>query len=126
MSWRGDERRQHPRAGGGFWLELRGPETSNRVEVKDISESGVCCLADRPLPEMSRVILEILLPAHRSTARGTDGTTPVVRCQGAVVRCEPTVASERAGYEIAIYFTRLPERDRGEIRHYVAHRLRAN
>ena len=107
------ERRKHPRvtAGGEFFVQLRGPESARSLRVKDISVSGVCCQSEVPIPEMTRVYMEITLPADRQR----NGLP--VSADGAVVRCQPKAPSP--GYEVAIFFLQISDENRAAIARYV-------
>ncbi|MBI1851467.1 MAG: PilZ domain-containing protein [Planctomycetes bacterium] len=103
------ERRKAPRVQGDFFLQLHGPESDASVRVKDISTSGVCCIAPAALPELSRVHMEIRLP-HDSHKNGKP-----VTANGAVVRCEP----QASGFDVAIFFLEISEESRSAIARYV-------
>ncbi len=126
MTWQGDDRRREPRVAAGFQggltqdgrSDLHGPETADRVSVKDISASGVCCHSDHELPEMSLVRLELLLPGEE----GPLAEVPV-RCAGAVVRSEPIPESTYPSWEVALYFTEISDQDRDRIRAFVEREL---
>jgi PilZ domain-containing protein len=107
------ERRKAPRVAGDFILQLRGPESDQPVRVKDISTSGVCCIAPAALPEMSRVHLEIRLP------HDTNGNGKPLAAEGAVVRCEP----HASGFDVAIFFLEISSENRAAIARFVESRL---
>ncbi len=111
MSWEGSERRRHPRVRGDFGLAIHGPDSSAKFEIKDISASGICCIADSELDEMALVQLELLLDDDP------------VRCRGAVVRCEPLPDSKHPRYEVAVFFTEIDDDDRDRIVDYVERQL---
>ncbi len=113
--WKGSERRQHPRAAVAFDIELQGPDAFHRASVKDISASGVCYQSDTPMPEMSLVQIELVLP--------DDALQEAIRAQGAVVRCEPVPDDRLPSYEVAIFFTDLGDEDRRRIARYVDRKL---
>lgn len=111
MNWEGSDRRQHPRVRGDFILAVHGPDSSAKFEIKDVSASGICCLTDSELDEMTLVQLELLLDDDP------------VQCRGAVVRCEPIPDSKHPRYEVAIFFTEIRDNDRDRIAGYVEREL---
>jgi len=118
---RNRERRRAPRAPGGFMLAIATPLKRRAVPVKDISRSGVCCDLPFPIPVMTRVRIELELPA------GILPDTPTRRipCEGAVVRCEPVHRSGSGrAYDVAIFFLSIPTEGRAAIEEYVSSKLR--
>jgi hypothetical protein len=121
---RNADRRQFPRAEADFTLTLDGaPPDQAPILVRDISRAGVCCLLDQPVPIMTEVAMRLQVP-------GPDGSTAEVRCQGAVVRCEPhsepasaTSPEAAARFEVAIFFLQMDEADRDIIDDYVQAQL---
>jgi hypothetical protein len=131
------DQRAHPRTTGGFTLSLDLPSPESRgIRVKDISQAGVCCFLDEPIPIMTEVSLRLIIP-------GADNKSTEIECNGAVVRCDPpheSVAgapgtdcaadsanpSPRPGpFEVAIFFLDLDEPERGVIERYVRSRKTA-
>lgn len=122
------ERRQFPRADADFTLTMdTGLAGADPVPVKDISPAGVCCLLELPLPVMTEVAMRLQIPRQ-------DGTIVEVRCEGAVVRCDPSpeapAASEPASgdgpapnFEVAIFFLQVDSAGRDAIEEYVHARL---
>lgn len=115
MSFGGRERRRHPRVQGAFDLTLQGPESSERVRVKDISASGICCYTEKPMSEMSVVQLDLMLPHGEQTQSAC--------CKGAVVRCEPATDAKHPTYEVAIFFTELGDEARELLTGYVSSQI---
>jgi hypothetical protein len=113
------ERRKHKRAAGTFDLHLTGPDSSKRVRVRDISVSGVSCHTDFAIPEMCLVQVDLFLPNGPPTVEEDEP----VHCEGAVVRCQPAAERTAPSYEMAIFFTHLPDDGRNRIERYVERKL---
>ncbi|GAB4150091.1 MAG: hypothetical protein Fur0037_18520 [Planctomycetota bacterium] len=103
------DRRRAPRAQADFPIRLTEVADASPARLKDISEIGLCCVSENPLDEMTLLGIDLKLP----------GAQIAHRVKGAVVRCEPMPKGEK-GYEIAVYFTEVPETTRGALRQYVA------
>lgn len=131
------DQRMHPRTTGAFTLSLDLPSAESRgIRVKDLSQAGVCCFLDEPIPIMTEVSMRLVIP-------GADNKSTEIQCNGAVVRCDPhdeSVAgapgsdrasvsagpSPRSGpFEVAIFFLDLDEPERGVIDRYVRSRKTA-
>ena len=86
---------------------------------RDISEIGLACVSDKPLPEMTLVALDFSLP----------GASEVHNLRGAVVRCEPLPKAEQPKgghkYDVAIYFTEVQPVTRAALKNYVGKTKRA-
>lgn len=102
------DRRQHMRAGAtDFLLTIDSGDT---VEVKDVSQAGVCCVVEDPVAEMTEVKLNLQIPQ-------TGDAKPVkFTCHGAVVRCE---RQKDHRYELAIFFLSIDEYYRDLIQAHV-------
>lgn len=104
------ERRRAPRARGNFPIHMTDRAEGRPGNVVDISENGLCCTYPEAIQEMTLVNIDLQLPT------GKDSHT----IQGAVVRCEKRRDASPATYEVAVYFTELPDEARVELRDYVA------
>ena len=102
------ERRRDPRARASFPLVFTPPSGPVEASVRDVSQSGICAAAARPIPEMTRVRFRFDLPTGEGSRR--------VEGEGAVVRC---VRRGEGGYEVAIFFTEVSEADRERIAGFV-------
>lgn len=71
-----------------------------RAQSIDISSRGLNCLADKPIPEFSKLKVSMHLPL-------SDGDRYTVECEGVVVRCEPLRAKGKLHYNLAVYFLNL-------------------
>ncbi len=107
------ERRKSPRVEADFFLDVRAPESSRSLRVKDISASGVCCQSEVPMPEMARVQMEIHLP-------GGQRNGSAIHAIGAVVRCQPRRnGAASPGFDVAIFFIEISEDHRAAIARFV-------
>lgn len=70
-------------------------------EVRNLSRTGAYCRVDRPIAEMTRLLMVLDLEAEQ------------VKCDGTVVRLEP--ASDKNGYHIAIFFNNISRADQEKI-----------
>jgi len=130
----GFDRRAHPRAAADFTLSLDLPSPeSHGIRVKDISKAGICCFLDEPISIMTEVAMRLLVPET-----GREPTE--IRCNGAVVRCEPPSAADGGApgtdraevttgpspvpgpFEVAIFFLDLGGPERDVIERYVRSR----
>ena len=102
------ERRRDPRARASFPLVLTPSSGPLEAEVRDVSRSGVCATAARPVPEMMRVRLRFDLPSPEGPRR--------IEGVGAVVRC---ARRAEAIYEIGILFTEMADADRDRLAEFV-------
>ena len=107
------ERRRWPRARAERPATVAIDGGAHEARVRDISAAGVCFFLDRPLPEMSRVRVQLELPVA--------GGTRVVSGLGAVVRCE-RIGMAIEHFEIAVYLQEVAEPDRLTIAEYVRRR----
>lgn len=116
-----EERRQHPRSPANFSVRLGPLAGETPATARNLSLSGINCIADRPFEEMT--VLEMRLPLPRATpphaAPGaSEDAYDVLLCRGAVVRCDP-VEGTPGRYEVAVYFTDLPPGGRERLEAYL-------
>jgi len=117
---RSSERRRAPRVNVDFPLEFSHPFPREVIRVKNISTSGICCISQFPLPEMTRVGIIINLPEPPMRDRPMEP----IKCEGAVVRCEPQpVSGETEAYELAIFLTDISPVSMEELQRFVNSRL---
>lgn len=111
------DRRGHPRTETILPLKISKKGLDVITETRNISCSGVYCRVSQPLPLMSKIGVTLLLPIHRKTKVNTEK----IRCNGVVVRSEPTIVKEAdtAYQNIAIFFTDLSKKDKTRIAQYV-------
>ena len=112
------ERRASPRVLERVLLDIADAGITLRTETKNLSASGAYCMLERFIAPMTKLQLAFDLPNGSRRVK--------VRCSGVVVRVEPVVTNaERGGYNVAIFFTELAERDRVAIAQFVRRRLAA-
>lgn len=70
-------------------------------EVRNLSRTGAYCRVDRPIAEMTRLMVVLDLKAEQVT------------CDGTVVRLEP--APDKSSYHIAIFFNNISREDQEKI-----------
>ena len=112
------DRRQAPRASERVPLSITDGSVDLQVETKDLSASGVCCVATQFIPLMTKVTLRLEVPHGARRAN--------IRCTGVIVRTEPIGTPEAPRYNIAVFFTDLSDQDRGAISRFVRERLSAS
>lgn len=101
------ERRRAPRALANFSIRFSSAPDAEPAAVRDISEIGLACLSPRAIPEMTLVGLDFTLPDSKLQHHVT----------GAVVRCDP--AARRGQFDLAVYFTEVPEPTKRALRGFV-------
>ena len=116
-----NERRKYPRLERTLLITLKGDAFHLSTETKNISGSGAYCQVSRPIPELSKPAVTLLIPV---TAREEVGLQEI-ECEGVVVRSERILRDNGTPekYFIAIYFTRMGRTDRSKLRQYVSHQL---
>lgn len=102
------ERRRAVRAVATFPVKLSTKPDAAPAALRDLSEIGLACTSNHPIPEMTLVGLDFALP----------GATERHQVKGAVVRCEPLGKAQK-DWDIAVYFTELSPVTRAALRHYV-------
>jgi len=111
------ERRKDIRAQKRIPLKLADSTFDVITETVDISSSGAYCRVTRNLPPMSKIDVALLVPGKNS-----ESPTRKIRCKGVVVRTEPAIIknTDKAHYNIAIFFTDISKKDRKIAEDYVA------
>lgn len=109
----GPDRRRHPRAIAYVPLKI-SQETGDIVtETVNISRSGAYCRVNQHVHLMTKLRIQILLPASKDDK----SNTRTIQCQGVVVRVEPS--TESGHFNIAIFFSEISKRDAEAISDYV-------
>lgn len=116
------ERRKQPRAKGAAGLKLGAAPHAAGVQVEDISLSGLSFRTSRPIEYMTRLMMTLMLPVHSDPPARPEAPTSV-RCEGAVVRCEPVRGGDAGQYEVAVFFTHLDDTAREAVEEYVKEHL---
>lgn len=114
----GAERRQAPRASERVPLSITDGGVDVRVDTKDLSASGACCVTSQFIPLMTKVTLRLDVP------HGAQRVS--ITCAGVIVRIEPIGTPEAPRYNTAIFFTDISDQDRGAISRFVRERLSAS
>jgi hypothetical protein len=121
-SRRRTERRRKPRADARLSMRVEGVQDGQSAQIvtesQNISASGVYCTSSHYLAPLSKVALTIVLPK----LPGTRGAQDLVKCDGIVVRCEPTARRADRKFELACMFSGLDERRRALIDDFVTWR----
>lgn len=111
------ERRKHIRAKKNISVKLADTGFDVITETVDISSSGAYCRVTRNLPVMSKIEVILLVPVKEN-----ENQTKKIRCKGVVVRTEPAILkdTDKAHYNIAVFFTDLSKKDQKMLEDYVA------
>ena len=116
------ERRRKARADARLSRRVEGAHESGAAQIvtesQNISASGVYCTSSHFLAPLSKVALTIVLPK----LPGGRGAKELIKCDGIVVRCEPSAKKTERGFELACMFSGLDERRRGQIEEFVTWR----
>ncbi len=103
-------RRRAMRVHGDLPLQIEARDARADARLRDISTAGLCCVFPEPIPEMTLIRIGIEVDGSRHDM------------EGAVVRCAKDRVSD--GYEVAVFFTNLPERTKDSLHNYVEGRER--
>ena len=113
------ERRRTIRVSEKLPLTFEGGGTEFTAETKNISAAGAYCTTDKFIAPMSKLQIRFELPDDKRDLS--------IRCSGVVVRIEPVISNVGRGrYNVAVFFTKLAERDRLAIDRFVRKRLPAS
>jgi len=98
----GTDRRRFPRSRPvkHFRLDLRAQDFDLVGDVRNLSRTGAYCRVNKPIAEMTRLMMVLDL----NTAR--------IRCGGTVVRTDPVF---EGSYHIAIFFNDISKADQEKI-----------
>ena len=117
----GSERRRHPRIFKKLPLKLKINSFDLATETLNISSSGVYCQIDKYIEPMTKVNIVLLLPLK---LKNNTAVTKKVTCKGVVVRTEKNPAGDK--FNIAIFFSDVPEADAENINRYIETHLQPN
>ena len=116
------ERRSRPRADARLSMRVEGARDGEQAQIvtesQNISASGIYCSASHYLAPLSKVDLTIVLPRIPGGPSGQE----LIKCEGIVVRCQPTTKRGERHYELACMFSGLAEPHRSLIEAFVAWR----
>ena len=113
VQYGGQERRRHPRAVTQIPLKIAQEEGDIVTESLNLSRSGVYCRISKRLHLMTKLKVQLLLPARKDDK----SVTKTIHCEGVIVRVEPLI--EAGWYNIAIFFNEIARRDAEFISDYV-------
>jgi len=107
------ERRRYPRLIKELPLKLICEDYDLVTRTRDISCIGAYCCVDKYIPPMTKLAIVLLLPTDLEAGSATEK----VQCKGVVVR---TDNNEAKGFNIAIFFNEISERNKDKISRYVS------
>ncbi len=110
------ERRRFPRIKKEIPLKIRIDNYDVVTQSKDISCIGAYCSIDRYIAPLTKLSIILLLPLKSKNR----SATVKVQCKGVVVR---TVENAPGGYNIAIYFNEIDQKDKNKISKYVSQHI---
>lgn len=110
------ERRRAPRIAQQIPLTISNGSDGGVYYTKNLSASGAYCTVKSFLPLMTKLTIDLELSSSTK-----------IRCQGVVVRVEPSAPEPRCTqYQVAIFFNDLTDQDRVALRRYVDHHLHSS
>jgi c-di-GMP-binding flagellar brake protein YcgR len=111
------EKRRHPRVQDRLTLRSIAPEHgAAEMSTTDLSLGGVHVLSRRFLPLMTRVEVTLYLPPEG----GEDARPLPVKAEAVVVRVDPPQPQETITYRMALFFSRMEQRDRTALTRYLS------
>ena len=116
------EKRSYPRVKDRLTLRSTSPaEGPSEMSTTDLSLGGAHVVASRFVPLMTRVEVTLLLPPEE----GIESGPRPVRAEAVVVRVHPPAPeSENEYYQIALFFSRMEQRDRNALARYLSSQSR--
>lgn len=114
------ERRKHPRIFKKLPLKLKSNSFDLSAETLNISSSGACCQIDKYLEPMTKLSIIMMLPVK---LKNNIVVTKKVSCKGVVVRTEKI--REENKFNIAIFFSDVPNPDAKNINRYIETHLQS-
>ncbi len=129
----GQERRKGQRAAAHIPVRIAQENGDIVTEALNISRSGAYCRFNKRVELMTKLKIQILLPPPRSqrspageepmvagslsAARKNQKRSKTIRCQGVVVRVDPS--AENGRFDVAIFFNEIAQRDVESINDYI-------
>jgi hypothetical protein len=113
------ERRGKPRIETELDARITADDVGMEAAVKNLSESGLLLITDRPVKELSLVGLKLALPPDSPHAPRV-----AFELHGAVVRCTKAGKAHPKKWEIAVFMTGMPAEAKRALHDYVHARLR--
>jgi len=113
-----NEKRRHPRVRDRLTLRSSSPEAGSvDMSTINLSLGGVQVITQRYLPLMTRVEVTLHLPPE---AGRESGPVPV-KSEAVVVRIQPAHPTpESRSFEMALFFSRMEQRDRSVLSRYLS------
>lgn len=113
------ERRRAQRVEANLVVTVRGGPAEAKGKAFNISTNGIYFESPYYLSPLTKVRLELLIPDP-----GTQKKESPVACDGVVVRVEPEKKSPGVSrYNVAIFFTLVPESSQKILDRYIRSRL---
>ena len=112
------EKRSYPRVKDRITLRSTSLAVgASEMSTIDLSLGGAHVMASRFVPLMTRVEVTLLLPPEE----GIESGPRPVRAEAVVVRIHPAEpAAEIEHYQIALFFSRMEQRDRNALARYLS------
>jgi hypothetical protein len=115
----GKEPRQAERVSANLAITVKGGPAEAKGKALNISANGLYFESPHYLSALTKVRLELIVPDPESPKRESP-----VTCEGIVVRVEPEKEDPAvAVYNIAIFFTLVPESSQKILGRYIRARL---
>ncbi len=114
---RPEEKRRHPRIARRVSVRSEG-QVAVDLETVDLSAGGLCCSASQFVPPMTKMALTLILPAN---SNGENPVEELVSGEAIVVRTDRS-QSDNGGYRIALFFSRMEEKDRRKLHRFLQSR----
>jgi hypothetical protein len=109
------DRRESPRLASSIPVKIKSNSGMDFVtETVNISRSGAYCQVNNFIEPMTKLTVNLLIPARR-------GCGKKVICGGVVVRTEPTAKNNF--YNVAIFFNDISARNAALINDYIAEKI---
>lgn len=102
------EKRKFPRIGKAVPLKLSGLEDDILTETRNVSGSGAYCAINKPVAEMTKLDIVMLVPIRKNKIKGIKK----INCKGVVVRNQFMPDDQKRPYHIGIYFNEMKDSDR--------------
>lgn len=107
------ERRRYPRIKKELPLKIETDGYDFITDTQNISCIGAYCHVDKYIPPFTKIAVKITLPIDTDdTDKNCD-----VECKGVVVRTED---KKKGGFNIAIFFNQIGDRQRQKISQYIS------
>lgn len=106
------ERRRYPRIKKELPVKIKTDEYDFVTQTKNLSCIGAYCYVEKYIPPMTKLSIMLLLP----TESNKEDSNEKVQCKGVVVRTEANLPK---GFNIAIFFNDISQRNKDKISQYV-------